>query len=413
MMHLKVIAFRSKISLFALFIYVLCGIVTVQALAVFWQVPSLLAEGTRATAPTPFMHRPYYGNQTVTQRSRSLFDHDQPTYVQDGLFVRYDGARLTNSDIVNCTPYASCYDGHNGYDINMQFEPVLSEDSGKVIRAGWYNPVNHNDAFGLWVAIDHGNGLATAYGHLSAITVTNGQQVGTQWQIGTSGTTGSSTGPHLHMGTYYLNNIAWQATDPFGWSGNYADPNTVADNYLWVSNPASTGAVPNLAGNGSAVYPGATLVDNGDRGWSSSGKWTIDSAKSDINGDLHWTYTTSGNATATATWQPTIPKDGYYEVGVFVDDSYASSSWAPYTVHSVNPNNKNASIDQTLYVDESHIGNFQGPFGSLTTGPQWVGIGTYYFKAGTGGRVVLSNATGEDGQTVAADGVEFVPVAAK
>jgi murein DD-endopeptidase MepM/ murein hydrolase activator NlpD len=406
MMQLKK-AFRSRISLPALFIYVLCGMLTMPMLTAFKQVPSPLTEST-AAGPTPFMHRPYYGSQTVLQRTRSLFDHDQPTYVQDGIFVRYDGTRLTNASIMNCTPGANCYDGHNGYDLNMQFEPVLSAAAGTVIRAGWYNPVNHNDAFGLWAAIDHGNGMATVYGHLSALTVTNGQHVGIQWQVGTSGTTGSSTGPHLHMGTYYLNNVAWQATDPFGWSGNYADPNTVADNYLWVDNPASKDAVPYLAAKGSAVYPGATLLDDGDTGWSSSGKWTVDKAQAEINGDMHWTYTTSGSATATATWQPKIPKTGIYEVGVYVDSTYASSSWVPYTVYSTN--SKNAALHQTLYVDESHIGNFQGPFGSQSTGPQWIGLGTYYFKAGTSGRVALSNATGEDGQTVAADGVEFVPV---
>jgi murein DD-endopeptidase MepM/ murein hydrolase activator NlpD len=404
-------ALHPCISLSALFVYVLCAVVTVSALAAFKQLPSPHTEGARVGAGVdPFMHRPFYGTQTVLQRTRSLFDHDQPTYVQDGIFVRYDGTRLTNASIMNCSPGVNCYDGHNGYDLSMQFEPVLSEAAGNVIRAGWYNPVNHNDAFGLWAAIDHGNGIATVYGHLSALEVTNGEHVGVQWQIGTSGTTGSSTGPHLHMGTYYLNDVAWQATDPFGWSGNYADPNTVADNYLWVNNPASGVKVPYLAGNGSAVYPGATLVDDGDRGWSSSGNWSADKAKGEINGDLHWAFTTSGSPTATATWQPTIPRDGTYEVGVFVDETYASSSWVPYTVYSTNPAHKNATRNQTLYVDESHIGNFTGPFGSLSTGPQWIGLGTFYFKAGTSGRVVLSNATGEDGQVIAADGVEFVPV---
>ncbi len=402
---------HPTISLFTLFVYVLCAVVTTSALAAFKQLPSPHAASTRIGAGVdPFMHRPFYGTQTVLQRTRSLFDHDQPTYVQDGVFVRYDGTRLTNVSITDCTPGVNCYDGHNGYDLSMQFEPVLSEAAGTVIRAGWYNPVNHNDAFGLWAAIDHGNGMATVYGHLSALEVTNGEHVGVQWQVGTSGTTGSSTGPHLHMGTYYLNDVAWQATDPFGWSGNYADPNTVADNYLWVANPASGVKVPYLAGNGSAVYPGATLVDDGDKGWSSSGKWSVDKAKGEINGDLHWAFTTSGSTTATATWQPKIPKDGTYEVGVFVDETYASSSWVPYTVYSANPANKNATRNQTLYVDESHIGNFTGPFGSLSTGPQWIGLGTFYFKAGTSGRVVLSNATGEDGQVIAADGVEFVPV---
>ena len=104
-----------------------------------------------------------------------------------------------------------------------------------VIRSGWYNSLNHKDAFGLWVAVDHGNGYVTAYGHLSAVSVARGSRVGIQQRIGTSGSTGASTGPHMHFGTYYLPN--WQATDPFGWRGNYADPNVVMDRYLWVSSP--------------------------------------------------------------------------------------------------------------------------------------------------------------------------------
>jgi Peptidase family M23 len=361
-------------------------------------------------APAPFMHRPYYGSQTVIQRTISFFDHDRPWYDHDGVFVRYDGLRWTNSDLTACTPRVNCYDGHNGYDLDMNFEPVLSSAAGTVIRAGWYNPTNHNDAFGLWAAVDHKNGLATAYGHLSALTVTNGDAVGVQWQLGTSGTTGSSTGPHLHFGTYYLNNIAWQPTDPFGWRGTDPDPNIVADNYLWSDKPATSGTVPNLSANGSAVYPGATVINDGDKGWGSTGNWTRATAPSDNKGDLHWTYTSASTPTATATWQPTIPKDGYYEIGVFVDDNYASSSWVPYTVYSADPARKGAQISHAVYVDESHTGSFQGAFGSITTGPQWISIGTYYFKAGTAARVVMSNATGETGQQIAADAVEFVPV---
>ena len=78
-------------------------------------------------------------------------------------------------------------------------------------------------------------------------------------------------------------------------------------------------------------------------------------------------------------------------------------------VNSVNPSNTRASVSHTIYVDESHIGNFQGPFGTVNTGPQWISIGTYHFKAGTSGSVVMSNATGETGQEIAADAVEFVP----
>src|SRR5205823_5561431 len=100
--------------------------------------------------------------------------------------------------------------------------------------------------------------------------------------------------------------------------------------------------------------------------------------------------TTSGSATATASWQPTLSADGYYEVGVYVDATHASSSWAPYTVYSTDPHTGN-SASHTVYVDESHIGAFQGPFSWENTGPQWIGIGTYYFKAGTNARVAMSN----------------------
>src|SRR5437588_6990329 len=137
-------------------------------------------------APTPFMHRPYYGSQTILQRTVSFVDHDKPWYDNDGIFVRYDGAKWTNVSIGSCTGGVNCYDGHNGYDLNLWYEPVLSVAAGTVIRAGWYNPTNHMSALGLWAAVDHGNGYVTAYGHLSALTVYMGEQVGTQWQVGTS-----------------------------------------------------------------------------------------------------------------------------------------------------------------------------------------------------------------------------------
>lgn len=360
------------------------------------------------TPPPPFMHRPYYGNQTILQRTVSFVDHDKPWYVNDGIFVRYDGAKWTNVSIDSCTGGVNCYDGHNGYDLNLWYEPVLSVAAGTVIRAGWYNPLDHNSSLGLWAAVDHGNGYVTAYGHLSALTVAVGDSVGIQWQLGTSGTTGSSTGPHLHMATYYLPD--WQATDPFGWTGNYPDPNIVPDNYLWVSDPASNGTIPLLNANGSAVAAHAVLVDDGGSGWSSTGTWTAQQSSTAINGNLHWTTTTSGAATASATWQPTIPADGYYEVGVFVDDNHASSSWSPFTVYSADPNVAGTEVSHNVYVDQSHIGAFQGPYSWENTGPQWVSLGIYYFRASQFGRVVLSNATDVSGEQLAADGVEFVPV---
>jgi len=401
---------RYSISL-AVILALLTNIFLFSLAAAYKQSTAQHSTTTKTThasaAPTPFMHRPYYGSRTISSRTVSFVDHDHPWYDNDGIFVRYDGARWTNVSIGSCTAGVNCYDGHNGYDLNLWYEPVLSAAAGTVTRAGWYNPLDHNSSLGLWVAIDHGNGFVTAYGHLSAITVAVGDQVGTQWQIGTSGTTGSSTGPHLHMATYYLPN--WQATDPFGWTGNYPDPNVVPDNYLWVDDPANNTPVPTLSSNGSATYPGAVVVDDSSAGWSGTGTWATDTGNTDIQGGFHWATTTTGSATATATWQPTIPADGYYEVGTYVDDTHASSSWVPYTVYSANPSS-GAEISHTVYVDESHIGTFQGPFSQENTGPQWIGLGTYYFKAAMNGRLVMSNATGESGMQIAADGAEFVPV---
>lgn len=361
------------------------------------------------SAPAPFLYRPYYGSQPISSRTTSYFDHDKPWYDYDGIFVRHDGARWTSNDSIgSCTGGVNCYDGHNGYDLNLWFEPVLSAAAGTVNRAGWYDPTNHQSAFGLWVAIDHGNGYVTAYGHLSAIEVSNGEHVGIQWPIGTSGTTGSSTGPHLHFSTFYL--PQWYATDPFGWQGSYTDPNIVPDYNLWVSNPQSSYAAPDVSDNGSKVYPGATMVDDGRSGWSSTGSWATAASSTDINGNLHYAATSSGSTTATATWQPNLPSSGYYEVAAFVDDNHASSSWAPYEVFSADPNNPNNPTSHFVNVDESHIGVFQGPYGWESTGPQWISLGVYYFNKAQNGRVVLSNATGESGLQVAADGMEFVPV---
>ena len=61
--------------------------------------------------------------------------------------------------------------------MDFRFEPVLSVAPGRVIRAGWYNPLNHNSSFGLWVAVDHGNGIVTSYGHLSSVLVAVGDRM--------------------------------------------------------------------------------------------------------------------------------------------------------------------------------------------------------------------------------------------
>ncbi len=83
---------------------------------------------------------------------------------------------------------------HSGIDIGLpQGSPVVAAQSGKVIHSGWIN------GYGYTVIIDHGGGISTLYGHNSALTVRAGQSVRRGEQIARVGSTGISTGPHVHF----------------------------------------------------------------------------------------------------------------------------------------------------------------------------------------------------------------------
>jgi murein DD-endopeptidase MepM/ murein hydrolase activator NlpD len=87
----------------------------------------------------------------------------------------------------------SSYEFHSGQDIDAQTgDPVVATATGIVTFVGWQN------GYGQLVVIDHGDGLTTRYGHLSHIDVAQGQTVERSDFIGRVGSTGRSTGPHLH-----------------------------------------------------------------------------------------------------------------------------------------------------------------------------------------------------------------------
>jgi murein DD-endopeptidase MepM/ murein hydrolase activator NlpD len=94
---------------------------------------------------------------------------------------------------------------HTGLDFRAATgDPVRATANGKVVTAGW------SGGYGRMVEIDHGNGLSTRYGHLSEINVRLGEAIKIGQVIGAVGSTGRSTGPHLH----YETRIDGDAVDP-------------------------------------------------------------------------------------------------------------------------------------------------------------------------------------------------------
>jgi murein DD-endopeptidase MepM/ murein hydrolase activator NlpD len=102
-------------------------------------------------------------------------------------------------------PFGGAPEFHQGLDIAAPTgTTVTAAAGGTVIMAQWYG------GYGNYILIDHGGGYSTGYGHLSAIYVTTGQAVARGQAIGAVGSTGQSTGPHLHFEV----RIAGKPVDP-------------------------------------------------------------------------------------------------------------------------------------------------------------------------------------------------------
>ncbi len=106
---------------------------------------------------------------------------------------------------VRIDPFTRSPAMHTGLDFQGDTgDPVRATANGTVTAAGW------SGGYGKMVEVDHGNGFATRYGHLSAIDVQVGQSVKIGQAIGRLGSTGRSTGPHLH----YETRVRGEAVDP-------------------------------------------------------------------------------------------------------------------------------------------------------------------------------------------------------
>ena len=105
--------------------------------------------------------------------------------------------RLTSAFGPRKDPFTGVASSHTGIDMACPTgTPVRAAMSGTVVYAGWSN------IFGNYVIINHGNGYQTLYGHMSKILAKKGQSVDQNTRVGLVGSTGYSTGPHLHFTVY-------------------------------------------------------------------------------------------------------------------------------------------------------------------------------------------------------------------
>lgn len=134
-----------------------------------------------------------------------------------------EGAGLTSSFGMRTHPVLGGRRQHKGIDLSSPIgTPIYATADGVVTRADWFS------SYGLYISLDHGAALETRYGHLSRLNVAEGQAVRKGDLIGYVGSTGRSTGPHLH----YEVRIDGMAVNPVpymqgdSWAGTLAAKTT-------------------------------------------------------------------------------------------------------------------------------------------------------------------------------------------
>lgn len=119
-----------------------------------------------------------------------------------------DDPQITSTFGNRSDPFLGVLAMHTGIDFRAETgDPVVATGSGTVHEAG------RQGGYGLMVEIDHGHGVTTRFGHLSRIAVEAGQTVRPGQIVGYAGSTGRSTGPHLH----YETRVNGDAVNPMAW----------------------------------------------------------------------------------------------------------------------------------------------------------------------------------------------------
>ena len=122
--------------------------------------------------------------------------------INGDLFIWPCSGQISSNYGYRIAPFGGTRQFHSGLDISSPMgSPVRAAMSGRVIQV-----VANDPSFGNYVVISHHSGYRTFYGHMSVVRVKPGAYVGTGERIGDIGSTGLSTGPHLHF-TVYKNGV--------------------------------------------------------------------------------------------------------------------------------------------------------------------------------------------------------------
>ncbi|MFN3286353.1 MAG: M23 family metallopeptidase [bacterium] len=196
----------------------------------------------------PLFERPFAGAPGVT----NVFDHQYPGQpTGKGYSLSFRGFRFLFGN-----------EGHTGWDWTLwRGTPVLAVADGEVVTAGVVPPffcplpgfqreVSDQKAVEILVTAPEGTRFRVGYHHLDRVDVQVGQRVAAGQQVGVSGNTGCSVGPHLHFEVVRLDGTnsgapAW--VDPFGWEGSSADPwaqHPQGAVSLWLWKPGSAPPTP-------------------------------------------------------------------------------------------------------------------------------------------------------------------------